>query len=361
MPEIETVAVVGGGILGISIAHEIVRRELDVRVIVLDRDQVGSGASRRSAGLHFPRGSSARIRALAGQSQDAWEELARRWPEAPIHPVGMSLLTAEPGALSTSYLERAALQRLETVPDPAVRVPEGVSCWSVSGAHYADVGALTQMLASQLRDRVTIREGARVTDVNPVPGGVTMRLGTQETLTVDRLVIAPGPWLRDPAWHGLLGPLPARVKKVVALHLDRPVSSTDGASVFEDEDAFLLPLHARGHWLFSWTCLEWDVDPDTIGGELSRHHLADARELLGRYAPDLVGRISGGRVFADAYTTEDGPLVRSLDTQERIVFAGTAAGSGYRLAPAIAAEAVDLLRGPVRSGATKDSRKASFA
>jgi hypothetical protein len=35
--------------------------------------------------------------------------------------------------------------------------------------------------------------------------------------------------------------------------------------------------------------------------------------------------------------------VRPLDEAGRIVFAGAAGGSGYRLAPAIAAEAVDLL------------------
>jgi glycine/D-amino acid oxidase-like deaminating enzyme len=49
-------------------------------------------------------------------------------------------------------------------------------------------------------------------------------------------------------------------------------------------------------------------------------------------------------VFCDAYSPSREPLVRTLDHDARIVFAGAANGSGYRLAPAIAAEAADLLR-----------------
>jgi glycine/D-amino acid oxidase-like deaminating enzyme len=48
-------------------------------------------------------------------------------------------------------------------------------------------------------------------------------------------------------------------------------------------------------------------------------------------------------VFCDAYTPDRTPLVSALDSAGRVVFAGGANGSGYRLAPAIAAETVDLL------------------
>ena len=48
-------------------------------------------------------------------------------------------------------------------------------------------------------------------------------------------------------------------------------------------------------------------------------------------------------MFCDAYGPAGEPVVRALDPSGRIVFAGAAGGSGYRLGPAIAAEAVDLL------------------
>lgn len=48
------VTVVGGGIIGCLVATEVLARAPGSRVVVLERDAVGSGASRRSAGLHFP-------------------------------------------------------------------------------------------------------------------------------------------------------------------------------------------------------------------------------------------------------------------------------------------------------------------
>jgi D-arginine dehydrogenase len=137
--------------------------------------------------------------------------------------------------------------------------------------------------------------------------------------------------------------LSARVKKVVALHIEQCPSKDDSAIILEDEDAFLLPLHDRGHWLFSYTCQEWDVDPDGVGEGLSRRNVEEARQILSRYAPTLVECCTSGRVFCDAYSSNREPQVRVLDGDERIIFAGAASGSGYRLAPAIAAEAADLL------------------
>jgi glycine/D-amino acid oxidase-like deaminating enzyme len=52
---------------------------------------------------------------------------------------------------------------------------------------------------------------------------------------------------------------------------------------------------------------------------------------------------NSGRVFCDAYSPDRQPVIRPLDAAGRIVFAGAAGGSGYRLAPAIASETADVL------------------
>jgi glycine/D-amino acid oxidase-like deaminating enzyme len=60
-------------------------------------------------------------------------------------------------------------------------------------------------------------------------------------------------------------------------------------------------------------------------------------------------------VFCDAYSPDREPVVRALDAGARLIFAGAASGSGYRLAPAIAAECTDLLTtGLLTTGATRD-------
>ncbi|MGW5133935.1 NAD(P)/FAD-dependent oxidoreductase [Streptomyces sp. NPDC004135] len=337
------IAVVGGGIIGCLVGREVTGRDPRARVALFDRDVVASGASRRSAGLHFPRGATDRVRRLSAHSQAAYARLAAEDPALPIHPLRMHMLSADPARIERTYLPTARAVPAGQVPGGLVAVPEGTGVWTGQGCQYADVGALTEALARTLRPRLALREATRVTAVTPGPADVTLRLSTGEALTASRVVLAPGPWLADPAWEPLVTPLGARIKKIVALHVDRAPAPDDGVIVFEDEDAFLLPLHHRGHWLFSYTCQEWDVDPDALTAGLSAGDLTEALACLNRYAPALAGRTTSGRVFCDAYSPTREPLVRPLDDAGRVVFAGAANGSGYRLAPAIAAEAADLL------------------
>jgi glycine/D-amino acid oxidase-like deaminating enzyme len=87
---------------------------------------------------------------------------------------------------------------------------------------------------------------------------------------------------------------------------------------------------------------------------VSAADISAARDCLRRYSPALAGACRAGRVFCDAYSPDREPVVRALDETGRIVFAGAANGSGYRLAPAIASEAVDLLHLHRTEGVTGD-------
>jgi D-arginine dehydrogenase len=332
------IAVVGAGIIGCLVARELTARDPETLITVLDRDAVGAGTSRRSAGLHLPRGNSDRTRRMSAFSHAYYADLKRRHPRLPIHPVGATVITG-PGNALANYLPDA---RPTPVPAGPVTLPPGSSTWRIAGAHYCDVYGLAQALAAQLRPRVTFAEGVAVTDL--VPGGdrVTVKTGIGEHLAVGRVIVAPGPWLAAPAWRDLLAPLGLRVKRVAALHVKKRPSPDDEAVLFDTDDAFLLPLAHRGHWLFSYSSREWDVDPDRAGG-LSAAEFTAARDCLRRYSPALADACRGGRVFCDAYSPDRDPVVRALDASGRIVFAGAACGSGYRLGPAIAAEAADLV------------------
>ncbi|MFD3700113.1 NAD(P)/FAD-dependent oxidoreductase [Streptomyces sp. NPDC058646] len=339
------VAVVGAGILGVLTAREILARAPGTRVTVLDRDLAGSGATRRSAGLHFPRGARAEVRELASESQRFYADLHAARPDLPIHPLGMTVVAPGSAAehLAEVYLPEAGLRRTGELPPAVPALPEGYAAWEGDGCQYADVHALTQHLAAGLRPAAAFHEGVAVTRIATTAAGVRLTLTGGATLTAGHVVLAPGPWLADPAWAELVAPLGARVKKVVALHIEVPPAPGDRAVVFHEEDAFLLPFHHRGHWLFSYTCQEWDVDPATVESCVTAGHLGEARALLDRYAPALSAHCVSGRVFCDAYGPAGVPLVAPLTEDGRLVFAGAANGSGYRLAPALAARAADLI------------------
>ncbi|MBT2402871.1 MULTISPECIES: FAD-binding oxidoreductase [unclassified Streptomyces] len=340
------VAIVGAGILGVLTAREILARAPGTSVTVLDRDLIGSGATRRSAGLHFPRGASAEVRELAAESQQFYADLHTARPGLPIHPLGMTVVAPESAGerLGEVYLPEAKLRRGDELPPVVPALPEGYAAWDGDGCQYADVHSLTQLLAAELRPAADFREGVAVTGLAATAEGVRLTLTGGATLTAGHVVLAPGPWLADPAWRELVAPLGARVKKIVALHIEVPPLPGDRAVVFHEEDTFLLPFHHRGHWLFSYTCQEWDVDPATVGSSVTAGHLREARALLSRYTPDLAERCVSGRVFCDAYGPAGAPLAAPLTEDGRVVFAGAASGSGYRLAPALAARTADLIR-----------------
>lgn len=344
--------VIGAGIVGCMVARTMLSRAPGASVMVLDRQAIGCGASLRSAGLHIPRGRTNRVRGMASYSQRYYEKLMAGQPGLPIYPLEMLVVATDgPNHQADAhggYLDECELRRGGGLPG-WIDVPDGAAAWRGSGCQYADVPALARALAGQLRPAVSFREGVRVTAIEPGDAGVVVRVGTGETVTAGHVVLAPGPWLGAPAWRELVAPVRARVKKVVAMHLDLEVSAADRVIIFDDEDAFLLPLRDRGHWLFSYTCQEWDVAPDDLVDGLSRRNRDEAGQILARYAPSLAARFTGGRVFCDAYSGTGEPDVRVLDEAGRVVFAGAANGSGYRLAPAIAAAAADLVLSPFSS------------
>lgn len=332
-------AIVGGGVIGALVAHEALAAFPDATIAVLERGLIGQGASSRSAGVHFPRGATVRVRSMTEHSHRVWERLATEL-DLPIREVDATVVAnGDASAISTTYLRLGD----ETAPaDPARRwvAPPGSRAWTLHGCHYADVQGVADRILAKLRDHVTVLEGTEVTEL--FSGGKhLLTLGQGRELLARRVVLAPGPWIARPAWADLVAPLGLRVKKVVATHLELPPAPDDPLTIFHDEDAFLLPLHGRGHFLFSYTCDRWDVDPDDVELALERSDLDDARAVLGRFAPDLVARCNSGRVFCDAYSLRREPVVAEL--KAGLVFAGAANGSGYRLAPAIAAETVAAL------------------
>ncbi len=349
--------VIGAGVIGCLIARELTARNPQGCVTVLDSDAVGAGASRRSAGLHLPRGATARTRCMSSYSHAYYADLKRSRPELPIHPVAATVISSRGRAdqLGGGYLREAALVPARRLQGAALRLPPGSRGWHVAGCHYADVYRLTNAVAAQLRPRVLFLEGLAVTGLTVGGGAVTVHGGTGERLRADSVVLAPGPWLSAPAWRELIAPLGLRVKKIVALHIEQRPDPADEAVILDDDDAFLLPLADRQHWLFSYSCREWDVDPDGLGSGLSAGDIALARDCLRRYTPSLADACRSGRVFCDAYSPDAEPVIRALDGAGQIVFAGAASGSGYRLAPAIAAQVADLLYGQRNEGATVDN------
>lgn len=200
------VAVVGGGIVGLSVAHALRERGV-ARVAVLERGRCGEGStSRATGGIRVQFGAEVNVR-LTLRSLDAF----RGWParfggDAGYRPVGYAYLAATPGHLallrSGAALQRRLGARVELwdAGELPARLP-GVALDGVAGAGFGpDDGmadpraAAASLLAACRRRGVDVREGAPVTAIERTGGRVTGATTAAGPLAADVVVIAAGPW-----------------------------------------------------------------------------------------------------------------------------------------------------------------------
>jgi D-arginine dehydrogenase len=361
--------VIGAGVVGALVACRATERCPRWRILVLDRSAVASGATRWSAGLDIPLGHSPWRRELCAESMAWFDRRRREAPELPIAdlPLACVVSRARLSEVSSWFVgpppRQAAAADLaqlrEAYPDLRLAADQvllvGAACRRAAAADLS-----RQLLAALPGDRVAVWEATAVTSVETGPaGGLAVELAAGRRLPARRVVLATGPW-------ALLGPGAAlardagiRVKKVAALHLDASCSPGQPVLLFLDEDAFLLPLgearlaaagardrqHAlrRQQLLFSFNCRTWDCEPDPGRLIIAEAERGEALACLARYCPELARQAAGGRVFCDAYGPDRSPVVAAAPGMPGVVLAGAGSGSGVRLAPALARQALERL------------------
>src|SRR5262245_16125290 len=135
-----TTAVIGAGIIGCLIARELADRDRGASIVVLDRDAVGAGASRRSAGLFLPLGASARMRRMSAYSQAYYADLRARRRDLPIRPVGTTVITSGAAAQRIGDRYHAAASPVSArLGCRSLSVPDGARAWRMPCCHHADV------------------------------------------------------------------------------------------------------------------------------------------------------------------------------------------------------------------------------
>lgn len=185
-----------------------------------------------------------------------------------------------------------------------------------------------------VRHIVEAREGFKLISNN----GVAVR--------ARQVVAAPGAWSTHGPFRATALQHSARTKKVVAFSLSGMTSAERLVLNLEDSEAFVLGLGSRGGWWLSITSDHWTCSADPQQLSVSHRDLSRATSILAEELPGVPIRITAARVAADVYLAEHLPLVEPMVGCVGAVLATGGGGSGFRLAPAIAEKALDLLGFP---------------
>jgi glycine/D-amino acid oxidase-like deaminating enzyme len=220
--------VIGAGVHGLSTAWHLAKalrasgRGDGRDVLVIDKTDVGAGASGIACGVIRNNYFQPAMRELMAHSVGVWESDPTAFS---YHPVGY--LQISPEAMHEGVAQIHEEQRAIGYPSTFVegeadsaRYMQGIfSDWRAKGitsvlhehrGGYANNRASLQGLTAKAKDEgVRIQPGTRVTGVTIEGGAVTAVETDRGTIRVETVVIAVGPWVRD-LWRML--ELPERIQ-----------------------------------------------------------------------------------------------------------------------------------------------------
>jgi glycine oxidase len=350
------VAVIGGGVIGLAIAWRAAQRGRSV--CVLERGELGAGASHVAAGMLAPvteadAGELALLE-LGLRSARAWPAFAAQLTAA----AGTGPALRSSGALvvardrdEAEALERelalrielgldvrrllpSAARRLEPALAPTVRL-----ALEVPGDHCADPRALVLALAEAARGAgATLRTGSAVRRVEHSRGRVTGAvLAGGEVVRAARIVVAAG------AWSGAIAGLPRiplRPVKGQILRLRDPAGAGLLERIVRFEGGYLVP-RGDGRYVLGATMEERGFDTTVTAGGLYEL-LRDAGELVPGIHELVVEEMAAGLRPA---TPDNAPLLGPATELAGLHWAAGHHRNGILLAPVSAELVVDGLDG----------------
>ena len=342
-------AIIGGGIVGATIAALARLRQPSARIVLAEQHLVGTGASLYGGALRVPLGSSETHRELARRSEALFGTI-EAWA-GPLPGRALPIVWVLPAARREAFaacltgpsapLDPAGRRDLER-RIPGLALDDDDVVLAGPPAWHGNPGATAMHLVGALRRQsgIAIHEGFRVVAISERPGGCDIVSADGDVLHSRQVVRATGPWL---CLHRASDTAGLRTKKVSALHVDLAARADDPAIVFVEDDAYLLPDPDSRRWIFCISSDEWDVAPQRAGLGVSGRDRAIAARVLSRRAQALIALCRGGRVFCDGYTDDRLPLIGFDPGSRHRAHALGGSGSGYRFAPAMAERALDLL------------------
>lgn len=208
IPDRAEVVVVGGGIIGCSIAYHLARRGI-TDVVVLEQGTLTCGTTWHAAGLVSQLKSSHSLTKLAAYSARLYEELEDETGQATGYRAPGSISVANNEGRWEEILRNATMAEGVGVETRVIDLDEASELWPLMrtddlvGALYiphdgvASPVDTTMALAKGAKARgVRIVEGVSVTDLTTKNGAITGVVTEQGTIEADVVVLATGIWTR---------------------------------------------------------------------------------------------------------------------------------------------------------------------
>ena len=354
LPDAAEVVIIGGGVMGTSIAFHLAEAGVE-RVLLLERNELGSGSTSKAAGGVRANFSDELNIALGARSLEAFAQFAERpGQEIDLHRVGYLFLLETADQLElfreSTRLQNAAGQPTRMIDvDEAVRLapivaPDGLAgaCFSPADGHCTPESVVLGYATAARGLGATLVTGCDVVGIDADGNHITTVRTSRGDIRTGTVICAAGAWSAELA--ALIGidlpVIPLRRQIVVTEAIpDLPAGmpmTIDFSSTFY--------FHREGPGL-----LVGMSDPDEQPGfHLNRTDtwLPRLTEAMGRRAPSLLDvGLTGGWAGLYEVTPDHNALIGEADGVARFLYATGFSGHGFLQGPAVGEIIRDLYLG----------------
>ena len=357
--------VIGGGILGASVAHFLTRLEYG-QVVLVEKSRICGGSTQYSAAhvrQHYTNEVAIRLAVRAVEMfENDEEELG-----GPTGFTRLGYLVLAPPGQEQALIDVVPFQRslgvetaIVSVDDVAARYPEldldgvALGCYETTAGYADPVLTVQSLVRSAERRGLKVYEGCRVIGIATARGKATGVITGEGEISAPVVVNATGPWGdRTGRMVGIEYPL--ELSREHEAHFDVPDGFGDLPVVSDAAQRLYFRPFGKGRVLVGegWPKEKEPADPESYDDRADDHVVARMAEKLARRLPRLrntVGQPGYGGTFVTGYSgvydiTADWYPIVGAEEIEGYYSAFGGSGHCFKLGPAIGEALADVIAG----------------
>jgi glycine/D-amino acid oxidase-like deaminating enzyme len=336
MSEMYDICIIGGGIMGCTIASQISILDKNKKIALFDKSKLFSGCSSYAGSIISPINLSSLHRITTEYSKMWYKSHQEKSNNCLIRDLPACIICKEDSLiqLQNKIFSTSFLQKEYTLPN-WLHIPSNFISNYAMASYVAPYAVLNQLI--NLMSTVDIYECTPINHYRVNGNDLQLNLSDGRIKMCKNLIFAQGSWLNKEELkkHSI------RTKKIVSYIIDLPVTKSDILIYFYEEKAFLLPILEKNKWFISITSDDWDCKPDTPDMVVTAKNRKLVEQILSTYCHTLVPKLLGSSVHCDSYLEECIPNI--FNTGQNIISVAGASGSGFRYAPALSQKVIKIL------------------